>query len=65
MDGPQDFGVATGHAGGDATLEGLEVGQDCWGLQHGQQEAEDLQSSADVGDVSLRRLLLKGRRREV
>lgn len=61
MDGTQDFGVAAGHAGRDASLEGLEVGQDGWGLQHGQQEAEDLQPSADVGDVSLRWLLLKGK----
>lgn len=64
MDSPQDFGVAAGHAGSNASLEGLEVGQDGWGLQHSQQEAENLQSSADVGDVSLCCLLLKGQRRE-
>lgn len=58
MDGPQDFGVAAGHARGDAPLEGFEMGQDGRGLQHGQQEAEDLQSGADVGDVGLRLLLL-------
>lgn len=42
VDSPQDFGVATGHACSDAPLEGLEVGQDGWGLQHSQQEAQDL-----------------------
>lgn len=61
MDGPQDFGVATGHAGRDAPLERLEMGQDGWGLQHCQEETEDLQSGADVGDVGLRWLLLHDR----
>lgn len=59
MDGPQDFGVATGHARRDASLERLEMCQDGWGLQHRQEEAEDLQSGADVGDVRLRWLLLQ------
>lgn len=59
MDGPQDFGVATGHARRDASLERLEMCQDGWGLQHRQEEAEDLQSGADVGDVSLCWLLLQ------
>lgn len=59
MDGPQDFCVAAGHAGGDPFLEGLEVGQDGWGLQHCEQEAENLQAGADVRDVGLRRLLLR------
>lgn len=59
MDGPQDFGVATGHASRDAPLKGFKMGQDGWRLQHCKEEAEDLQSSADVGDVSLRWLLLQ------
>lgn len=63
VDGPQDFGVATGHARGNAPLQGFEVGQDGRGLQHGQQEAQDLQPGADVGDVGLRWLLLRGHRR--
>lgn len=62
MDSPQDFGVAAGHACSDASLEGFKMGQDGWGLQHCQKEAEDLQSSADVGDVSLCWLLLRGHR---
>lgn len=64
MDSPQHFGVAAGHARGDATLEGFKVGQDGRGLQHRQQEAEDLQSGADVGDVRLSWLLLRGHRGE-
>lgn len=60
MDSPQDFGVAAGHACSDAPLEGFKMGQDGWGLQHCQKEAENLQSSADVGDVSLCWLLLRG-----
>lgn len=63
VDGPQDFGVAAGHARSNAPLQGFEVGQDGWGLQHGQQEAQDLQSGADVGDVGLCCLLLRGHRR--
>lgn len=59
MDGPQDFGVATGHARCDAPLERFEMCQDGWRLQHCEKEAEDLQSGADVGDVSLRWLLLQ------
>jgi len=59
VDRPQDFGVPAGHARGDAALQGLEVGQDGRGLQHRQQEAEDLQARADVGDVGLGRLLLR------
>ena len=59
VDSPQDFGIAAGHACSDAPLQRLEVGQDGRGLQHSQQEAENLQPSADVGDVSLRRLLLR------
>lgn len=58
MDGPQDFGVATGHACRDAPLEWFKMSQDGWRLQHCEEEAENLQSSADVGDVSLRWLLL-------
>ncbi len=64
VDSSQDFGVATGHACSYAPLEGFKVGQDGWGLQHCQQEAENLQSSADVGDVSLCWLLLRGHRGE-
>lgn len=60
MNSPQHFGVAAGHACCDASLEGLEVGKNGWRLQDSQQEAEDLQSSADVGDVSLCWLLLRG-----
>lgn len=60
MDGSQDFGVAACHACSDAPLEGLEMGQDGRRLQHRQQEAEDLQPGADVGDVSLGSLLLRG-----
>lgn len=64
MDSSQDFGVAAGHARRNAPLEGFEVGQDGWGLQHRQQEAEDLQSGADVGDVRLCLLLLRGHQRQ-
>lgn len=63
VDGPQDFGVAAGHARSDAPLEWLEVSQDGRGLQDGQQEAQDLQSGADVGDVGLCWLFLRGYRR--
>lgn len=59
MDGPQDFSVATGHARCDAPLERFEMCQDGRRLQHCKEEAEDLQSGADVGDVSLRWLLLQ------
>ena len=61
VDGAQHFGVAAGHAGGDAPLQGLEVGQHARRLQHRQQEAEDLQPRADVGEVGLCRLLLEDR----
>lgn len=44
----EDFGVAAGHAGRNASLQRFEVGQDGWRLQHGQQEAQDLQPCADV-----------------
>lgn len=64
VDSSQDFGVAAGHARSNAPLQGFEMGQDGLGLQHRQQEAEDLQSGADVGDVSLRLLLLRGHPRE-
>lgn len=63
VDGSQDFGVAACHACSDAPLEGLEMGQDGRRLQHRQQEAEDLQPGADVGDVSLGSLLLRGEER--
>lgn len=59
MDGPQNFGVPAGHACGDASLQRLEVGQYGGRLQHGQQEGEDLQSGADVGDVGLCWLFLR------
>lgn len=58
MHSSQDFGVTTGHAGSNATLEGLEVCQNGWRLQHREQEAQDLQPSADVGEVGLVGLLL-------
>lgn len=61
VDSPQDFGVSAGHARSDASLEGFKVSQDGRGLQHCEQEAEDLQSSADVGDVSRGWLLLRGK----
>lgn len=64
MDSPQDFGVATGHTCSNAPLEGFKMGQNSWGLQHCQKEAENLQSSADVGDVGLCWLLLRGHGRE-
>lgn len=38
------------------------MSQDGWGLQHCQQEAENLQSCADVGDVRLGWLLLRGQK---
>lgn len=62
MDSTQHFGIAAGHARSDAPLERLEVSQDSWGLQHCQQEAENLQSCADVGDVRLGWLLLRGQK---
>lgn len=62
VDSTQHFGIATGHARSDAPLERLEVSQDGWGLQHCQQEAENLQSCADVGDVRLGWLLLRGQK---
>lgn len=61
VNGTQHFGVAACHAGGNASLQGLEVGQDRGRLQHSQQETENLQSGADVGDVGLSWLLLKQR----
>ena len=64
VDGPEDLGVAAGHAGGDAPLQGLKVGQDGRGLEHRQQEAQDLQACADVGEVGLGWLLLEGGGRE-
>lgn len=62
VDSTQHFGIAAGHARSDAPLERLEVSQDSWGLQHCQQEAENLQSCADVGDVRLGWLLLRGQK---
>lgn len=53
MNSSKDFGVAAGHACSDAPLEGFKMGQDGWGLKHCQEEAENLQSSANVRDVSL------------
>lgn len=64
MNSSKDFGVAAGHACSDAPLEGFKMGQDGWGLQHCQEEAENLQSSADVRDVSLSWLLLRGQNSE-
>lgn len=58
---PQHFGVATGHASRNATLQGLEVRKNGWRLQHWQKEAENLKPCADVGEVGLVWLLLKNR----
>lgn len=63
MDRPQDFGISTGHTGSDPSLQGLEVGQDGRGLENSQQETQDLQPGADVGDVSLCWLLLRRKER--
>lgn len=65
MHGSQNFGVTTSHACSNSPLERLEVGQDGWGLQHSQKEAENLQSSADVGNISLCWLLLNGQRKNL
>lgn len=59
MDGPQNLGIATGHARSDTSLERFKMCEDGWGLQHSKEEAEDLQSSAYVGNVRLRWLLLQ------
>lgn len=58
MHSSEDFGVAAGHAGCNASLQRLEVGQDGRRLQHGQQEAQDLKPRADVREVGLGGLLL-------
>lgn len=42
VNSPQDFGIATCHTCSDAPLERLKMGQDGWGLEHCQQEAEYL-----------------------
>lgn len=59
MNRPQNFRIATGHTCSDPSLERLEMGQDGGRLQHRQQEAENLQSGADVRDVRLRWLFLR------
>lgn len=58
MHSSEDFGVAAGHTGCNASLQRLEVGQDGWRLQHGKKEAQNLQSCADVREVGLVGLLL-------
>lgn len=58
MDGPQDLGVCTRHAGGDAPLQGLEATEDGRGLEDSQQETQHFQSCANISIVHLIRLLL-------
>lgn len=61
VDGSQNFGVSARHARSDASLERLEATQDHRRLEHGEQKAEDFQSSADVGKVGLVGLFLEQR----
>lgn len=61
MDRSENLGVCARHARGDATLQGLEATEDGRRLEDGEQEAQHLQSRANVSVVHLVRLLLEWR----
>lgn len=59
VDGSQDLGVSTRHAGRYPSLKWFEAAQNHRRLEDGEQETENFQSGADVGKVGLVGLLLE------